>query len=333
MNRRPLLLLACAGVVASVLALTALAGGRFTSYTGGVGSLTTPPGRWWTLWAVPPFEVVAIVAGSLAVAWWLRGRGQLNARAVWMLVAAAVVLLMGVCSPLAGLAQGGILSAHMAQHTLIGALAPVPFVLAFPRRRPEQDEQPAPWLRVLGHPAVAFGIWVVTTAVWLQPQLHHEVVVHESLWVAQQFAFFGAGVLLWLPILERGVSSPRWFGTAAKCGYMVGVWFVGVIIGNIYWFSGTAFYESHAVASRVWGLDPMSDQANAGSVMFGAHCMITLAAMTWLFFRQSRESSLAQRLRDAGVAHETVEQAIRRGELSELAVAHGVRLEVRAGID
>ena len=333
MPRRPPILLAAAGVLAAVLALTALAGGRFTSYSGGEGSITVEPGRWWTLWAVPPLEVMAIVVG-LGLVWWrARARGEDSGRVRLSLLAAGAVLLVSVCSPLAGLAQGGVLSAHMLQHTLIGAVAPAPVLMALPRRIPGEPPPPHPVLRILGHPGVAFGLWLVLTCVWLLPDVHHAVLESETLWVLQQFAFFGSGLLLWMPVLDRVVESPRWFGTGAKVVYMVGVWFVGVFIANVYWFSGTAFYESHAVAAKVWGLDPLEDQANAGTVMVTMHCFLTLSAITWLFFRQSRESGLAQRLRDAGVSGDRVDEALRRGELNELAMRHGMSTRVRAGID
>lgn len=333
MVRRPIALLAVAGMLAAVFALTALTGGRFTSYSGGDGSLTVSPGRWWTLWAVPPLEVIAILAGVGYLALGARRRGALTQGLAWTLASGAALLLISVCSPLAGLSQGGILAAHMLQHTLIGAFAPAAILMALPRRIRGEGPPPHPVLRALGHPVAAFLLWAGLTVVWLLPAIHHPVLEHETLWVAQQFAFFATGCLLWMPVLERGVDVPAWFGTGAKVFYMVGVWFVGVIIANVYWFSGTAFYASHANAARVWGLDPLADQANAGTVMVTMHCFLTLTAVTWLFFRQAHESGLAQRLRDAGVDDTQVDDALRRGELDDLARRRGVPVTVRAGID
>ncbi len=333
MTRRPLAYLGLAACVSLVLALTALTGGRFTSYTGGVGSLTTAPGRWWTLWAVPPVEVITILAGGAFVAWYAHQRGLFGTAQRWWLAGALAILLLAVCSPLAGLAQGGILWAHMVQHTLIGGFAPVGVLLAWPRRVPGQTPPPYRWVQVLGNPGVALALWTATMALWLYAPVHHVVLEHETLWVLQQLGFFVLGVVLWLPIVERGVEVPRWFGTPAKVVYLSVVWFVGVIIANIYWFSGTAFYASHANAARVWGLDPLEDQANAGTAMVAMHCLLTITAAAWLFFRYAHENGLAQRLRDAGVDDETVAEALRRGDLNALAVAHHVPVQVRAGID
>lgn len=334
--RRPLILLAVACAVAFGIALTALSGGRLTSYTGAAEAAATEPSRWWTLWAVPPLEVaaVALVALTVVGAVHRRGRRMTPARVAYLSTGVAI-LLVAVCSPLAGLAQGGVLAAHMLQHTLIGAFAPLPLLLAVPRAEPDAP-RPGGVLGVvwhLAHPVAAFTLWAVSTVLFLLPDIHHAVLVHQSLWVLQQVVFLAVGLLLWMPVLDRWRQSPAWFGTGIKSLYMTGVFFVGLLIANVYWFSGTAFYASHAVAADVWGLDPLQDQANAGTVMMVTHCLLALGATSVLFFRQAREDGIAQRLRESGVDPARVRSALDRGELDELAQASGVTLRSRPGID
>jgi putative membrane protein len=322
--------------VALAIALTALTGGRLTSYTGAAEAATTDPADWWTLWALPPVELAAIALLGVAVAAAVRAAGlPLAGRRAAYLATGLGILVVSVCSPLAGLAQGGVLAAHMMQHTLIGAFAPLPVLLALPRAMPGA---PAPGgvlglLRAASRPVPAFALWAGSTVVWLVPDIHHAVLESATLWVLQQVAFFAFGLLLWMPVLERGWESPRWFGTGAKCGYMVGVWFTGLGIANLYWFSGTAFYESHAVAARAWDLNPLQDQANAGTVMMVTHCFLALGAICVLFFRNAREDGLAQRLRDSGLDADEVDLALRRGELDDMARAAGIPVHTRAGID
>jgi cytochrome c oxidase assembly factor CtaG len=122
---------------------------------------------------------------------------------------------------------------------------------------------------------------------WLLPAVHHQVLSHVTLWILQQVAFFAFGALLWAPILERVRAVPRWFRTAAKCGYMYGVFAVGLILANILWFSGTAFYDSHAAAARAWDLSPLQDQASAGTMMMATHCLLAFGAIAVLFFRRA----------------------------------------------
>jgi putative membrane protein len=321
--------------VALVLALTAATGGRLTSYTGPLDAATRPPSEWWALWVLPPLELVAIAVLGISVVRVSRSLGGFTSRRRGYFVAAMAVLLISVCSPLGGLAQAGILSAHMFQHTLIGGFAPLLVLLSLPRgfAAPSRGFFATRAWRALSQPVVAFLVWAASTVVWLAPDLHHAVLTHQSLWFGQQLAFFAFGTLLWAPIVDRLATSPAWFGTSAKCVYMTGVWFTGLGIANVFWFSGYAFYSSHAVAAKVWGLDPLQDQANAGTVMMLVHCFLAFGAIAVLFFQSAREGALEQRLIEAGLDPGRISSALRRGELDDLARATGVSLRSRPGMD
>lgn len=285
---RPALVLATAAAFALALAL--VSGGRLTAggdYDGAARDVLSSD--WWTLWAVAPVEFALV---ALLAAWLVRRIRQGDAERArsryWYAGSAVLVLVLAVCSPIAVLAQGGLLAAHMMQHVLVGAVAPLLVLLALPPR----PEPAAPGrlrlvLRRLAHPLPAFGLWAASTMLWLLPDVHHEVVNHVSLWLVQQLAFFGFGTLLWAPILERIRSVPGWFRTGAKCGYLYGVFAVGLLFANIMWFSGTAFYDSHAAGAEAWGVSPLQDQANAGTVMMVMHCLLAFGAIAVLFFRRA----------------------------------------------
>jgi cytochrome c oxidase assembly factor CtaG len=320
--------------MALAVALTAVASGGVShlGHPGPSAQATTDAAE---LWAVPPVEVAAIlIAAALYAARVRRAPGVVAGWRQACFAAGIVVLLAAVCSPLGGIAQQGLLSAHMLQHTLIGAVAPLLLLLGLPRAflAPLLS---AAWRRRLGrvqHPVVAFPLWAVGTIVWLLPAVHHEVLESPPLWILQQASFLALGLILWAPILES-LPAPDWFSTAWKCGYMVGVWVVGLSIANVYWFSGTAFYDSHAAAAAAWGVEPLEDQANSGTVMMLVHCLLAFGAIAVLFFRQAREGELRQRLIEAGIDPARVERATRQGTADALARAHGVPVRTRAGID
>lgn len=329
-GRRPLTLMATAGALALAVALTAVAGGG-----GGHLGHTAPSAEAVTdlsaLWALPPVETAGIVL--LGVLYAIRAQGLPTRRKV-SFYSGLGVLLLAVCSPLAGIAQQGLLSAHMLQHTLIGAVAPLLLLLGLTREMVLESLRPRTVraLQRLQHPAIAFSLWTLSTAVWLWPEVHHAVLESQPLWILQQASFLAFGTLLWAPVVEV-LPAPAWFGTGWKGAYMSGVWGVGLSIANIYWFSGTAFYGSHAAAAQAWGLEPLEDQANAGTVMMVLHCLLAFGAITVLFFRQAREGELSQRMIEAGIDPTRVEEAIRAGTGESLARLHGVPVRTRAGID
>jgi len=289
---------------------------------------------WWSLWVLPGL-LLALVAGlGIAIRLspaWQRSPGDSAQRSMY-LWAGLLVLAVSLCSPLAVIAQGGLLSAHMVQHVLIGALAALLVLLAVPRAA-RGTRRRRPVLAVILHPAVAFLLWLGSTIAWLIPDLHHEVLYRPWVWVLQQAAVFVGGIILLAPVTDRIVDPPAWFRTGAKCAYMIGVWFAGVAIANVYWFSGTPFYESHEAGAAAFGFSALQDQANAGTVMILAHCAITFGAIAILFFRHASERGLEQRLIEAGIPEDEVHRATFDGVLPELAAQAGVPLRTRTGLD
>jgi len=288
--------------------------------------------QWWTLWAFPGILVGALIAMGIILSPRHADDAALHRRCLAFLWSGVGVGVLSLCAPIATIAQGGLLTAHMSQHVLLGALAPVLILLGIqPASRGTRTRRPI--RAVLLHPVVAFSIWLGSTIIWLVPDVHHQVLVTPALWVLQQVAVFVAGIALWAPITGRIVDPPPWFRTGPKCVYMVLVFFVGVAIANVFWFSGTPFYLSHAAGAAAWGVGPLEDQANSGTVMVLAHCAITFIAIGILFFRHASERGLEQRLIEAGVPEPEVYAATFDGHLHDLARRKGVALETRTGLD
>ncbi|MBI2683990.1 MAG: cytochrome c oxidase assembly protein [Actinobacteria bacterium] len=311
-------LLAATGM-ALVLVLAAVTGGTGfgTGHDlGASGSLSS----WLSRWSLPPIEVALITVLGFAYATRVvRAPGQ-SRRHVLFGASGFAVLLLAVSSPLGALAQGGLLSAHMLQHTMIGAVAPLLLLLGVAPRalHPVADTPFGRVARRLSHPAVAFPAWLTSTLVWLLPSVHEAVLGNQPLWILQQASFLLFGLMLWAPILSR-LPGHDWFGTAGKVAYMIGVWFVGLATANILWFSGTVIYGGHTGAVRVFGLNPLRDQSYAGTIMVVVHCSLAFGAIAVLFFRHASESETRQRLVERGVDPGRVERAVRDGLLNRLA--------------
>jgi cytochrome c oxidase assembly factor CtaG len=332
---RSLRVLLWLSLLALAVLVAAATGGRVATFTGYDGAAhRVLLSDWWTLWAIPPVEAALIVLlGVVLIPAAGRAPPARRTAARAAAVGALATLILAVASPVAGLAQGGMFAAHMAQHVLIGAVAPLLVLLALPRAVPRAPRGGPRVPPVLLHPAVTFTAWVGSTVVWLWPAVHHQVYMHQSLWVLQQVSFFAFGIGLWAPVTERLAPAPVWFATWAKTLYMVGVWCVGLTMANVYWFAGSAFYSSHTAAARAWGISAIQDQANAGTVMMATHCFLAFGAIAVLFFRQSREDSLRQRLIEAGLDEGEVRWEVRYGDPARLARAAGVSLRDRPGID
>ena len=218
---------------------------------------------------------------------------------------AAIFIL--VAEPLSPLAAGDDTSflSHMIEHLTIGDLAALLMVLGItgPVIQPLLKIHVIAALRPLTNPLVALAFWVVNMYAWHLPLMFEAALNHDAVHVLQHMLFFGAGFNMWMALFGP-LPQPDWFGNAAKLFYIVGVRLAGVLLGNVFVFSGTAYYQQYAdTATNFWGLSPAADQSIAGAVMMTEGALITFILFGWLFFKAANEGESSQQLLDLADEH------------------------------
>ena len=208
-SRRPLTLMYTAAFLALAVALTALAGGGGAYHTGHAGPSADAPTNLSALWAVPPVEVAALLLLGVLYGIRVHRVGGVDGKRQLSFYSGIALILIAICSPLGGIAQQGLLTAHMLQHTLIGAAAPLLLLLGVPRAFAADLLSPSTRrvLQRLQHPLVAFPLWAVGTVVWLLPDLHHAVLENGALWIIQQTSILVLGPAAVGP-RRRGAAGP-----------------------------------------------------------------------------------------------------------------------------
>jgi putative membrane protein len=273
-----------------------------------------------TSWTFDPLQVVPTALLALLYARRvraLRKRGTLVPRWRIALFATGIAtLFVALVTPLHALGEQ-LFSFHMAQHVLLGDLAPLALLagLTGPILRPALAFMHR--LRFLAHPLVALPLWAVNLYAWHLPYLYDAAVRHDSLHALEHLCFFTGGTIMWLPVLET-LPAPEWFGTGAKLGYIAVVRAVETVLGNVFFWAGTVFYGVYAHRQRLWGLSPLEDQGIAGGVMMIEGSIVTLVALAWLFLRMAGEGELRQQLLERGLDPRTVKRAVRYGRAEEL---------------
>jgi putative membrane protein len=108
-----------------------------------------------------------------------RGAG---ARQLIPFIAAILVMLTALVSPLDGLGEDYLFSAHMVQHLLLGDIAPLLILLSLSRvmmrpltRRLQALERA---LGPLAHPATALVLWLGLVYLWHVPALYDAALEH-----------------------------------------------------------------------------------------------------------------------------------------------------------
>ena len=249
---------------------------------------------------------VLLAAYAVPYAWrarTLRRRGR--PVPLWRLgcFAAAVLLLALAVSPPADHLADTRLSAHMAEHLIIGDIAPLLAVLGVtgPLLAPLLRKPLVERLRPLSHPVAAFCLWAADLYLWHLPFAYEAALRHDLVHVLQHACFFAVAFNLWLPLFGP-LPKPAWFGTGAQLAYVVAVRVAGFALGNALTWAHVEFYPFYGHA--------LGDQSAAGAVMMLEQMVVMIGLFGWLCARVIREAG-------------------QRQELAELAGATGVALDER----
>lgn len=276
-----------------------------------------------TSWTLDPVQLapITLVAGAYAVrARALSRRDQpVPGWRIALFSLGIMLLVLAVASPLAEVAEEELFSFHMAQHLLLGDLAPLCLLagLTGPLLRPVLALPGIMRARVLANPFAALPIWAANLVLWHVPFFYEAAIESSAVHALEHVSFFAAGIVLWLPVLET-LPAPEWFGTGAKLGFIVGVRLVATVIGNVFVWGGAPFYDVYEAGDEYLGLSPSGDQSLAGSLMMLEGSLVTIVAIAWLFLRMAQEGEIRQQLLESGHDPRTVRRAVRYRRWQEL---------------
>ena len=216
-------------------------------------------------------------------------------------------ILLAYVSPIGALSDE-LLAVHMVQHLLMGDIGALLIVLGLtgPLIAPLLRIAVLNRLRVLAHPAVALPLWLLNFFVWHLPVLYQAAVRHPGVHGLEHMMFIALGINMWLPLFGP-LPMPDWFRNAAKLVYVVLVRFGGMVLGNVFTWSGGVFYPVYKGGENAWHISRAGDQIYAGGVTMLECSLLTLGLFWWLFLRTAREIQ-------------------EREELLEYASGHGIQL-------
>jgi cytochrome c oxidase assembly factor CtaG len=101
-------------------------------------------------------------------------------------------------------------------------------------------------------------------------------------------------------------------------GFVAAVRVVETVLGNVFIWANSVFYDFYADVARPWGMSAIDDQRVAGSVMMIEGSLVTITALAWLFLRLGAEGELRQQLLERGLDPRAVRRAVRYGRGKEL---------------
>jgi putative membrane protein len=183
-------------------------------------------------------------------------------------VLTAALATVALVPPLDRLADR-LLVAHMAQHLLLGDLAPLAAaaVLSFQVAKSH-----------LAGSAVALLLWAATRAVWHVPAVFDAAARDPWLHALEHVTLFAGGLALWSAVLRAG-------SVARRIGLVVAFQLGGMVLGLVLLWADSPLYPRYARSS----LGGLTDQRAAAAVMMVEGTLVTVGLLAWLLFGVLRE--------------------------------------------
>jgi cytochrome c oxidase assembly factor CtaG len=227
-----------------------------------------------------------------------RGAGPVQALAF---AGAMLALLAALVSPIDGLGEEYLFSAHMTQHVLLGDIAPLLLLLSLSRviMRPATRRLSGVERRLgaLASPPVFIAVWLALVYVWHIPAMYDAALESPVAHAVEHLCFFSAGVAVWWPLIQPVPMRRRLTGMQPFIyifGAKAGLAALGIYLT---WSTGVA-YDFYASVPRIWGLSAVEDQNAGGALMLVEQSLVLVTVMVVLFVRMLTQSEEEERRRE-----------------------------------
>ncbi len=190
-----------------------------------------------------------------------------------------LAMFLALVSPLDMLGDEYLLSAHMAQHMLLGFVAPPLWLLGMPEWLVKLVLPPG-LPRLLANPIFAFLAFNGVFWVWHLPRFYDAALENDALHIVEHMTFMAGGVIGWAPVLGSGFTDGA--SPISKFIYLVPSMFSCNALAVLITLSPSQLYPFYGHAAQMWGLTALEDQYLAGLAMWLPGDMFYMALFLWI---------------------------------------------------
>lgn len=229
-------------------------------------------------------SLAALVAATVRSA---RRQGHTIGRWSWAAILTGLALVaVAVLSPVATVASGYLLSAHLVQITLLMGFAPWLLLSGLPRSGGAGVPRSLVRLgRLVSHPGVAIVMVNAVLIGWHVPAVFDACLRHPTLYAIQLVTLFGASVAFWWPIVVPAPAGREGLSPLVKLGYILLATIPQTFAGLLLALAHAPFYAAYAEAPRLFGVSAATDQQVAGACMAILSKLALFAAFSVVMWR------------------------------------------------
>jgi cytochrome c oxidase assembly factor CtaG len=237
------------------------------------------------------FRAARREAGGRGTEWWHAAS----------FAAAMLVLLVALVSPVDYLGEHYLFSMHMAQHILLGDIAPMLLLVSLSRvimrpvtRRLTRIERS---LGPFASPVAFIAVWFVLVYFWHIPALYDAALRHSAVHALEHASFFAAGIAVWWPLIQPVPMRRRLTGLSTFA-YIASAKIGLAALGLFLTWSTAVVYTYYLHVPQVWGLTHIQDQNVGGAIMMIEQSLVLVTVFAVLFVRMLAQSEEEERRRE-----------------------------------
>lgn len=241
---------------------------------------------WQPAWTL---DAAAVIAASVYVGATRRLRAGWPWRRTASFVSGVACVAIALQSGIDAFADR-LLSVHMVQHTLLLMVAPLlmlggrPVILALralpPRRRPALARA-LNRVRPVTRPTICVALFSVVLVGTHLPAFYDATLRHPALHEAEHALYLTAGLVLWWPLLDGDPVPARRLGGLGRILYMLAAMPAMALVGAYLNRHPTLAYTAYGPPARSLGVSAVTDQQQAGAIMWVVGSMIMVAFGLW----------------------------------------------------
>jgi putative membrane protein len=209
-----------------------------------------------------------------------------------------VVALLALASPLDGIGDSYLFTAHMVQHLLL-TLGVAPLLLAGTPGWLLRDLLSATrltgfvaWAR---HPLPAFFLFNLVFSLAHIPAFYELTLASEPLHAVEHLLFVATAMLMWMPILSPVPDIAPPYPALGQVLYLFLQTVPASLVGALLAATSSAYYLTYVLAPRITSLSPVEDQQLGGLIMWVGGGLYFLIATGVVFFAWASREEAADR--------------------------------------